>query len=67
MQIARIARSGDPALLGSGLERLSRMVALLAASVGAKGTTDSMHHEIAQTIGHLQKTLPPEGGNRTIS
>ena len=37
------------------------MVALLAASVGATGTTDSMHHEIAQTIGHLQTTLPPEG------
>eukprot|EP00620_Florenciella_sp_RCC1587_P018151 CAMPEP_0182576458 /NCGR_PEP_ID=MMETSP1324-20130603/33993_1 /TAXON_ID=236786 /ORGANISM="Florenciella sp., Strain RCC1587" /LENGTH=83 /DNA_ID=CAMNT_0024792163 /DNA_START=45 /DNA_END=292 /DNA_ORIENTATION=- len=61
MQLAQIARSGDPNVVGHGVGRLGRMVALLAASVGEPGTTDTMHQEIAVSIGHLQATLPPEG------
>lgn len=60
MQLAQIARSGDPNVVGNGVERLGRMVALLAGSVGEAGTTDTMHQEIAVSIGHLQATLPPE-------
>jgi hypothetical protein len=58
--LARLTRVGDPSLLGAQRERLPQAFAVLCGAVGAPGSTEALHREVAETAKALAAALPPD-------
>jgi hypothetical protein len=59
-QLCRLTRSGDLGLLGAQRERLPTVWMLLMGAVGASGSTDQVHRDIAETVRALTSALSAE-------
>lgn len=60
MQLCKLTRSNHMGLLGDQMKRLPRVWTVICGAIGEKGSTQSVHGEIAATVQFLSSSLSPE-------